>query len=70
MTTIFNRMSALPADKRDELNGKFEKAAQTAAAEPIAVVGIGCRLPGEMVLQLYGNDGQAVDEQTEVQSQF
>ena len=32
MTTIFNRMSALPADKRDELNGKFEKAAQTAAA--------------------------------------
>jgi phthiocerol/phenolphthiocerol synthesis type-I polyketide synthase D len=46
MTTIFNRMSALPAEKRDELNGKFEKAAQTTAAEPIAVVGIGCRLPG------------------------
>ena len=36
----------------------------------ILFYGVGCRLPGEMVLQLYGNDGQAVDEQTEVQSQF
>ena len=31
---------------------------------------IGCRLSREMIFQLYGNDGQTVDEQAEVQCQF
>ncbi|OBY29759.1 type I polyketide synthase [Mycolicibacter kumamotonensis] len=47
MTTIFNRMSAMGADKRGALTEQFEKASRIAAAEPIAVVGIGCRFPGD-----------------------
>ncbi|GFG69355.1 phthiocerol/phenolphthiocerol synthesis polyketide synthase type I PpsD [Mycolicibacter senuensis] len=35
------------ADKRGALTEQFEKASRIAAAEPIAVVGIGCRFPGE-----------------------
>ncbi|MGB3476654.1 MAG: acyltransferase domain-containing protein, partial [Mycobacterium sp.] len=46
MTTIFNRMSAMGADKRGALTEQFDKASRIAAAEPIAVVGIGCRFPG------------------------
>ena len=36
----------MPADKRDALTQQFDKASRIAAAEPIAVVGIGCRFPG------------------------
>jgi phthiocerol/phenolphthiocerol synthesis type-I polyketide synthase D len=46
MTTIFNRVSAMTADKRTALTEQFEKASRIASAEPIAVVGIGCRFPG------------------------
>ncbi|OQZ94987.1 type I polyketide synthase [Mycolicibacter algericus] len=46
-TSIVNRMSAMGADKRGALTEQFEKASRIAAAEPIAVVGIGCRFPGE-----------------------
>ncbi|MEO6794210.1 MAG: type I polyketide synthase [Mycobacterium sp.] len=46
-TTIFNRVSAMGADKRGALTEQFDKASRIAAAEPIAVVGIGCRFPGD-----------------------
>ncbi|HME16844.1 MAG TPA: type I polyketide synthase, partial [Mycobacterium sp.] len=49
MGTIFDRVSAMPADKRDALTQQFDKASRIAAAEPIAVVGIGCRFPGGAV---------------------
>lgn len=37
----------MTADKRGALTEQFEKASRIAAAEPIAVVGIGCRFPGD-----------------------
>ena len=46
MTTIFNRVSAMTADKRNALTEQFDKASRIASAEPVAVVGIGCRFPG------------------------
>src|SRR5271156_139373 len=49
METIFDRVSAMPADKRDALTQQFDKASRIAAAEPVAVVGIGCRFPGGAV---------------------
>ena len=49
MGTIFDRVSAMPADKRDALTQQFDKASRIAAAEPVAVVGIGCRFPGGAV---------------------
>src|SRR6201996_2640751 len=47
--TIFDRISAMPADKRDALTQQFDKASRIAAAEPVAVLGIGCRFPGGAV---------------------
>ncbi|MEW5809831.1 MAG: type I polyketide synthase [Actinomycetota bacterium] len=44
--TTFDRISAMSAEQRDKLAEQFEKASRVAGAEPIAVVGIGCRLPG------------------------
>ena len=44
--TIFDRVSAMPADKRAALTEQFDKASRIASAEPVAVVGIGCRFPG------------------------
>jgi phthiocerol/phenolphthiocerol synthesis type-I polyketide synthase D len=49
MGTIFDRVSAMPADKREALTQQFDKASRIAAAEPVAVVGIGCRFPGGAV---------------------
>jgi len=46
MKTTFDRISAMSAEQRDKLTEQFEKASRVAGAEPIAVVGIGCRLPG------------------------
>ncbi len=46
MGTIFDRVSAMPADKRTALTEQFDKASRIASAEPVAVVGIGCRFPG------------------------
>lgn len=36
----------MSAEQRDKLSEQFEKASRVAGAEPIAVVGIGCRFPG------------------------
>ncbi len=36
----------MSAEQRDALTEQFDKASRVAAAEPIAVVGIGCRFPG------------------------
>ncbi|MDA2893503.1 type I polyketide synthase [Mycolicibacterium sp. BiH015] len=46
MKTTFDRISAMSAEQRDKLTEQFEKASRVAGAEPIAVVGIGCRFPG------------------------
>ena len=46
MGTIYDRVAAMPGEKRDALTQQFDKASRIAAAEPIAVVGMGCRFPG------------------------
>ncbi len=44
--TIFDRISAMTAEQRAALVEQFDKSSRVAGAEPIAVIGIGCRLPG------------------------
>ena len=46
MKTTFDRISAMTAEQRSALTEQFDKASRIAGAEPIAVVGIGCRFPG------------------------
>nr|MCH9702678.1 type I polyketide synthase [Actinomycetes bacterium] len=46
MKTTFDRIASMSAEQRDKLSEQFEKASRVAGAEPIAVVGIGCRFPG------------------------
>src|SRR6201993_2319279 len=67
MGTIFDRVSAMPADKRDALTQQFDKASRIAAAEPVAVVGIGCRFPGGAVgpegyWKFLANGGEGISE--------
>ena len=67
MKTTFDRIAAMTAEQRDKLGEQFEKASRLAGAEPIAVVGIGCRLPGgvtgpESYWQLLDNGTDAVIE--------
>ncbi|PEG37907.1 polyketide synthase [Mycolicibacterium agri] len=49
MRTTFSRISDMTAAQRAALDDQFEKASRLAAAEPIAVIGIGCRFPGGSV---------------------
>lgn len=44
--TIFDRITAMSAEQRGALTEQFDKASRLAGAEPIAVIGLGCRLPG------------------------
>ncbi|MEU1284230.1 type I polyketide synthase [Kitasatospora sp. NPDC005856] len=45
-TSTSQRLATLPPAKRGELAQRLGQTARTLAAEPIAVVGLGCRLPG------------------------
>jgi phthiocerol/phenolphthiocerol synthesis type-I polyketide synthase D len=46
MKTTFSRVAGMTDAQRSALVEQFDKAARIAVAEPVAVVGIGCRFPG------------------------
>ena len=46
MSSAFGRISAMSSQQRTALVEEFEKASRITMAEPVAVVGIGCRFPG------------------------
>ena len=57
----------MSADQRDALAEQFQKASRIATAEPVAVVGIGCRFPGGVVgpadyWAFLANGGDAISE--------
>ena len=48
MRTAFSRISGMTAQQRAALAEEFNKISRIAVAEPVAVVGIGCRFPGDV----------------------
>ncbi|MFM8599374.1 MAG: type I polyketide synthase [Mycobacterium sp.] len=48
MTSVYERISAMTGEQRGTLDDRFSKASRLARAEPVAVVGLGCRLPGDV----------------------
>src|ERR1700754_4724360 len=67
MKTTFSRIAAMTADQRTALSDQFDKASRIATAEPVAVVGIGCRFPGgvsgpEGYWEFLANGGDAISE--------
>ena len=67
MRTTFSRVLAMTAAQRAALTEQFDKASRIAAAEPVAVVGIGCRFPGggagpDGYWAFLANGGDAVSE--------
>ncbi|WP_163662802.1 type I polyketide synthase [Mycobacterium shinjukuense] len=49
MRTAFSRISGMTAQQRAALADEFDKVSRITAAQPVAVVGIGCRFPGDVV---------------------
>jgi len=49
MRTAYSRISGMSAQQRATLAEEFNKISRVAVAEPVAVVGIGCRFPGDVV---------------------
>ena len=48
MRSVFSRILGMTAEQRTALSEEFARAARTTMAEPVAVVGIGCRFPGDV----------------------
>jgi phthiocerol/phenolphthiocerol synthesis type-I polyketide synthase B len=48
MRTAFSRISGMSSQQRAKLADEFNKISRVAVAEPVAVVGIGCRFPGDV----------------------
>ena len=48
MRSAFGRVAGMSDEQRAALAGEFDKASRIAVAEPVAVVGIGCRFPGDV----------------------
>ncbi|WP_079091313.1 phthiocerol type I polyketide synthase PpsB [Mycobacterium tuberculosis] len=48
MRTAFSRISGMTAQQRTSLADEFDRVSRIAVAEPVAVVGIGCRFPGDV----------------------
>ncbi|CKM30810.1 phenolpthiocerol synthesis type-I polyketide synthase PPSB [Mycobacterium tuberculosis] len=48
MRTAFSRISGMTAQQRPPLADEFDRVSRIAVAEPVAVVGIGCRFPGDV----------------------
>lgn len=48
MRSVSSRILALTAQQRAALSDEFARAARTAMTEPVAVVGMGCRFPGNV----------------------
>ena len=48
MRSAFSRVSGMSAQQRATLAEEFTKISRVAVAEPVAVVGIGCRFPGDV----------------------
>src|ERR1700749_3977738 len=67
MRTIFSRVLGMTEAQRAALTEQFDKASRLASAEPVAVIGIGCRFPGggigaERYWSFLANGGDAVAE--------
>ncbi|WP_407686788.1 type I polyketide synthase [Mycobacterium sp. HUMS_1102779] len=67
MKTIFDRVAGMTAEQRTALGDQFDKASRLATAEPVAVVGIGCRFPGasagpEAYWEFLSGGGDAIGE--------